>query len=55
MSQQADEQTATVTVRNLGGIDTCEVTFRPGVTVLAGIDPAEIPHGDGRGLFVSLL
>lgn len=36
MSQQADKQTATVAVRNLGGIDTCEVTFRPGVTVLAG-------------------
>ncbi|PSP68854.1 chromosome segregation protein SMC [Halobacteriales archaeon QS_1_69_70] len=36
MSQQADERTATVAVRNLGGIDTCEVTFRPGVTVLAG-------------------
>ena len=38
MSQQADEQTATVAVRNLGGIDTCEV-----------------PHGDGRSLFVGLL
>ena len=36
MPQQADEQTATIAVRNLGGIDTCEVTFRPGVTVLAG-------------------
>ena len=36
MSQQTDERTATVTVRNLGGVDTCEVTFRPGVTVLAG-------------------
>jgi septal ring factor EnvC (AmiA/AmiB activator) len=36
MSQQAEQETTTVAVRNVGGIDECEVSFTPGVTLFTG-------------------
>lgn len=36
MSQQATSEEATVTVSNVGGLEECAVSFRPGVTILAG-------------------
>jgi DNA repair exonuclease SbcCD ATPase subunit len=36
MSQQTSCEPATVTVENIGGIDACELTLDPGVTILTG-------------------
>lgn len=36
MSQNDSDESVSVSVQNLGGIDTCHVTFGPGVTILTG-------------------
>lgn len=36
MSQRVDSERPTISVHNIGGIDSCNITFDPGVTVLTG-------------------